>query len=102
MRARVLFSAALPLLVLAACTNPPPQPSGLRLTKVGFAQLPQWNPSDASLASFQHSCAVLMTKPDATPMGGAGYAGTVADWRAVCEGANNGDARNFFEKNFTP
>jgi membrane-bound lytic murein transglycosylase A len=42
-----------------------------------------------------------MTKADSTPMGGAGYAGTVGDWRAVCTNAK-GDARNFFEKNFTP
>ena len=34
-------------------------------------------------------------------MGGAGYAGTVGDWRAVCAAAS-GDARSFFEENFTP
>jgi len=34
-------------------------------------------------------------------MAGAGYAGTVGDWRQVCANAN-GDARNFFEQNFTP
>ena len=34
-------------------------------------------------------------------MGGAGYAGTVGDWRPACAAAQ-GDARAFFEKNFTP
>jgi membrane-bound lytic murein transglycosylase A len=33
-------------------------------------------------------------------MGGAGYGGTVADWRAACRAAQ-GDPRAFFEKNFT-
>jgi membrane-bound lytic murein transglycosylase A len=42
-----------------------------------------------------------MAKPDTTPMGGAGYAGTVGDWRAACADAR-GDARLFFEKDFTP
>jgi membrane-bound lytic murein transglycosylase A len=91
--------ASLSLIVLAACSTPPPQPSGLALTKVGFAQIPQWRASDAALQSFQRSCAVLMAKPDATPMGS--YAGTVGDWRGVCANAN-GEAQSFFERNFTP
>jgi membrane-bound lytic murein transglycosylase A len=89
------------LAAIAGCTGPAPQPPGLRLTKAGFAELPQWKDADATLASFQRSCTVLMAKPDSMPMGGAGYAGTVGDWRAVCASAK-GDARNFFEKNFTP
>ncbi|HEX4637767.1 MAG TPA: murein transglycosylase A [Rhizomicrobium sp.] len=91
------------LLVLAACTTAPPSPSGLRFTKAGFTQLPQWSAANdaAALLSFQRSCAVLMAKPDTTAMGGAGYAGTVGDWRQVCAAAN-GDARRFFETNFTP
>ena len=38
-------------------------------------------------------------------MSGAGYAGTVADWRTPCaaaQGNSQGEARSFFEKNFTP
>src|SRR5882762_8719457 len=99
MKGRIL--AAIFLAVITGCTNPTPQQPGLRLTRVGFAQLPQWTATDAALASFQRSCAVLMAKPDSTPMGGAGYAGTVGDWRAACVSAK-GEARNFFEKNFTP
>ena len=78
-------------------------PAGLQLAKVRFDQLPQWSGADsrAGFQAFQRSCAVLMAKPDAAPMGGAGYAGTVADWRPVCA-AGAGEARDFFERNFTP
>jgi membrane-bound lytic murein transglycosylase A len=97
--------AALAVLFLAAaCTTKPPsspQNQGLSLTKVGFSQIPQWSASAAALQSFQRSCAALTAKPDTTPMGGAGYAGTVGDWRQVCADAS-GEARNFFERNFTP
>jgi len=54
-----------------------------------------------ALLSFQRSCAVLMAKPGDTVLAGAGYAGTVADWRSVCEMAKSG-APDFFERNFTP
>jgi membrane-bound lytic murein transglycosylase A len=84
-----------------SCTAPPPQPTGLRLTRIGFASLPEWNATDAALTSFQRSCALLMPKSDDTPLSGAGYAGNVADWRGACANAK-GDARNFFESNFTP
>ncbi len=97
----------LALLALAACTSPPPpktQPaSSLHLSRASFSDLPDWSGSsaDAALAAFRRSCAVLMAKPDSGPMGGAGYAGTVADWRSACADAN-ADARAFFQKNFTP
>jgi membrane-bound lytic murein transglycosylase A len=102
MKARLLAIAL--LAVLAGCTSPPPQqPGGLRLSHANFANLPDWNgiAADAALASFQRSCAVLMARPDAAPMGGAGYAGTVGDWRGVCADAK-GDAKAFFERDFTP
>jgi len=100
------------LLAVAGCTTPPPQSqtqtqtpiqAGLHLSKVGFADLPQWSGVDQVRAqlSFQRSCAVLMTKPGETALAGAGYAGTVADWRPVCDAAKSG-SRDFFEKNFTP
>ncbi len=104
MRARLLAIAL--LAALAGCTSPPPPPAGLSLNRVRFADLPDWNGShaDAALASFQRSCAVLAGKADAAPMGGAGYAGTAGDWRAVCADAatGKGEARAFFEKHFTP
>ena len=96
----------LALLALAGCTSPPPpqtQPaSSLHLSRVRFSDLPDWSGSsaDAALAAFQRSCAVLAAKPDSAPMGGAGYAGTVADWRSACADAG-GDAKTFFQKDFT-
>jgi len=102
------FAAALPalFLLLAACTGQKPpvtQPPLLRLTRSDFSALPGWKniKLETALASFQRGCAILMQKPDATPMGGAGYAGTVGDWRPACSAAQ-GDTRAFFEKNFTP
>ncbi|HEX4026086.1 MAG TPA: MltA domain-containing protein [Rhizomicrobium sp.] len=91
--------------LLAACTTqkPPAVPPGLHLSRAGFDQLPGWREAGAgaALAAFQRGCAVVMQKPDAAPMGGAGYAGTVADWRGVCAKAQ-GDAKSFFAGNFTP
>jgi membrane-bound lytic murein transglycosylase A len=105
MRARLLAI----VLLAAGCTSPPPQqPVGLHLTRTSFTNLPDWNgiAADAALASFRRSCAVLMARPEAAPMGGAGYAGTVGDWRAVCayasSYANKGDAKAFFERDFAP
>ena len=59
----------------------PPQPDTVRLTRVAFADLPGFGESAAALAAFRKSCAVLAGKPDSAPML---YAGTAADWRAVC------------------
>src|ERR1700722_19631492 len=93
-------------LLLAACTTEKPSPAvpaGLHLSRLGFDALPGWQEAkaQAALAAFQRSCAVLTQKPDAAPMGGAGYAGTVGDWRGVCAHAQ-GDAKDFFAQNFTP
>jgi membrane-bound lytic murein transglycosylase A len=85
---------------LAGCATqgPPavPQPDTVRLTRAGFADLPGFAESDVARAAFRNSCAVLAGKADATPML---YAGTVADWRAVCAAP---DAPDFFQANFTP
>jgi membrane-bound lytic murein transglycosylase A len=101
-RLAVLASAFL----LVACTTekpPPAVPSGPHLSRVGFDQLPGWQDANgqAALAAFRRGCAVLMQKADAASMGGAGYAGTVGDWRSVCAQARS-DAKNFFAQNFTP
>jgi membrane-bound lytic murein transglycosylase A len=93
-------------LLLAACTiqKPPPAVStALHLSRTAFDRLPGWRDADlrVALAAFRRGCAVLLQKPDTAPMGGAGYAGTVGDWRGVCASAN-GDARTFFAQNFTP
>ena len=75
----------------------------LRLTQVAFSDLPGWKDKDQApaLASFARGCAVLAKKPPGGDMGGKGYGGKVSDWLAAC-GAASGDARDFFEKNFTP
>ena len=93
------------LLLLVGCASPPPTPPSqpavlLKLTRAGFAELPQWSPQqDAARTAFRKSCAVLTGKPDSTPMGGVGYAGTVGDWRGVCAAPQTPD---FFEANFVP
>jgi membrane-bound lytic murein transglycosylase A len=92
--------------LLASCatqTVKPPTSETLRLSRIGFGDLPAWREArpEAALSSFKRSCAVLAARPDTAPMTGAGYAGTVGDWREVCARAG-GDARMFFEQNFTP
>lgn len=88
--------------LLAGCATqaPPPavpqQPDSVRLTRVSFADLPGFVESEAALAAFRKSCAVLAGKPDSAAMA---YAGTAADWRAVCAAP---DTPDFFERNFTP
>ena len=101
---RFLVLALAGLLASCATQAPKPPPSeSLRLSRIGFDALPGWRDArpDAALSSFQRSCAVLAARPDTAPMSGAGYAGTAADWRDVCMRAG-GDAKIFFEQNFTP
>ena len=93
-------------LLLVSCIAPKPPPLALHLSRVDFDRIPGWKQADAraALGSFQRGCAILMQKPDAAPMGGAGYAGTVRDWRGPCASAQDdsrGDAKSFFSRNFT-
>lgn len=71
------------------------------LAQAQFSDLPGWRDAnlDPALAAFRRSCAVIAKKPPAEAM--ADYAGTAADWQKVC-GEEAGNARAFFEKNFTP
>jgi membrane-bound lytic murein transglycosylase A len=84
-------------------TRVPQNYAPLHLTRTEFKSLPGWPQSDvkAALASFARGCAVIAARPPPTPMGGKGYGGTVADWLPVCAMAS-GEARAFFEMNFTP
>jgi membrane-bound lytic murein transglycosylase A len=102
--------------VVAGCRTPPrtpapaptPTPAVLHLSAAPFAALPQWGASDMrpALAAFLRSCAALMDRANDSPLGGAGYAGTIGDWRGPCaEGARvpNGDpraAQTYFENTF--
>ena len=76
---------------------------------VSFSALADW--PDDSLGEAVHpllvSCSALLKKPADTPLGELAFAGTIADWRAPCEGAASmstgaDEARQFFETWFTP
>jgi membrane-bound lytic murein transglycosylase A len=105
------FCAALAMLFAVACAPPrPPAPAAgpLRLTQLQFPQVQGWTTTDPrpALAAFQRSCARLLQRDPAAAMGGAGYAGTAADWRPACERAaqaatnDAAAARAFFESEF--
>ena len=71
------------------------------LAAAQFSDLPGWNAADLkpALAAFRRSCTVFAGKPESEAIGG--YAGTAGDWQKICAQTND-DAREFFEKNFTP
>jgi membrane-bound lytic murein transglycosylase A len=80
-----------------------------QLVPARFSRLPGWKSSDnlAALAAFERSCAFIARKPGAERMGEHGYAGTAAEWQAVCasspaEEVTQGAARSFFESHFVP
>lgn len=81
----------------------PPAAESWSMARASFDALPGWNTvsADAALQSFRRSCAVLSKRAGDAPLSGVGYAGTAADWRTVCAGAD-GDAKSFFAANFTP
>ena len=77
-------------------TRPPP-----RLAAVSFGDLPGWQNTDLSQAqaAFRRSCEAIAQKPAGEAIND--YAGTAGDWQKVCARAS-GDAKTFFERNFTP
>lgn len=82
-----------------------PEPGRLRLTEANFDDIPGWSNAEfgPALIAFRRSCSAVMGKPDDAAMGS--YAGTVADWRAVCAAADSAppaEVRRFFERWFTP
>ncbi len=81
----------------------------LRVTPVTFADLPRWSASDPrdALQAWRRSCAILGQRPPGQPMGGAGYAGSLAQWLPACRATPPDSAppeavRGFFESWFTP
>lgn len=82
----------------------------LTLSAVSFADLPGWAASDSrgGLEAFRRSCGEIQDKAADTPLGGVGYAGTIADWDAPCrqaaalQSAGPESARAFFESAFVP
>jgi membrane-bound lytic murein transglycosylase A len=100
---RAAAATVLAAALAAGCTSTNQPAPTLRLARASFAALPKWQSVhlDAALAAFQRGCAMLARRDAHDPMGGAGYAGTIGDWRAPCE-ARDADARQFFETRFTP
>lgn len=106
----VLFAAV----AICGCMPPPKPPisaaAPVTLTRTSFSDLKGWNTSDPAnaLAAFLRSCGVLTQIAPGLPLGGAAYAGTVADWRDVCAQAmavarsDNSAARTFFAAAFVP
>jgi membrane-bound lytic murein transglycosylase A len=94
---------------------PPPKPAltaraAVTLTRTNVTDLKGWanhDPANA-MTAFRRSCGVLVHMAPGTPLGGAGYAGTVADWREACEQAaalSSSDPaalRAFFSAAFVP
>lgn len=83
---------------------------GLEFAAATFTDLPGWS-EDAvaeALPAFLESCSDFDHKPGQQSIGGDGYAGTAADWHAVCRAAaavpagDEAAARAFFEDHFTP
>jgi peptidoglycan lytic transglycosylase A len=90
--------------------QPPAVPLSLRLDSVQFGDLEAWTQGDprSALQAFLRSCAVLAAKSDDALLGGVNYAGTVGEWRQVCDAAaivsadSPETARGFFESEFVP
>ena len=104
--------AALALVAgLAACAVEEPAPApALQLDRVDFRSLPGWNEDQvsAALPALLRTCERFMKQDAAKPVGPEALAGTVADWKPVCEAAARvppGDdraAHAFFEGEFRP
>ena len=106
MPARRLAAAALAL-TLAACGDDEPSGGTVSWTPTGFSDLPGWTDDrhGEAAAALRKSCDVLTSRPDARSLGADGLAGTVADWRPICEALaalDADDARAFFERWFVP
>jgi membrane-bound lytic murein transglycosylase A len=98
-------------LLLAGCLAPAPKvlsqkESSLRLTAVGFADLPGWQQADVkpAFAAFLKSCEKKASAPQNADMGGMGYAGTADEWREACAMAAGWQDQEklFFEQVLTP
>jgi len=106
------FVVACVVVLLARCgtTRHAPTTATFELDTVAFSSLEGWGAADTrpALSAFLRSCAALMGQSFDAPMGGAGYAGKISDWRGVCAEAarvssgDAGPARAFFEQGFVP
>ena len=97
---------------LAGCVTPPKPPAapGFELRAIGFRELEGWRNADPApaLQAFRRSCTALLDRAADAPLGGAGYAGRVADWEPACRQAaatqpsTPDNVRAFFEAAFVP
>jgi membrane-bound lytic murein transglycosylase A len=118
-RSRARIPVALLLLAMVAIggiwlwyfvrSPPPSAQTGPALTSVRFDDLPGWQTTDTrgALAAFRHSCPVLSRLSPTQTLGSRGYAGTAADWIAVCAvlppaGSDAAATRDYFESRFAP
>jgi membrane-bound lytic murein transglycosylase A len=100
------------VVMFAGCAARPPVPPApevpeAQLRAVRFADLQGWDSDDhaAALGAFRTSCAALAKRASDAALGRAMWAGTVADWRPVCDAADRTEpaaARAFFEEWFVP
>ena len=96
------------VLLLSSCVtaNAGKKTEPFFLKSTEFSALPGWAGDDtaAALAPLQKSCAVVLKGNAAASFGPAPFAGTYADWQAVCRKLppDGAGARQFFEDNFTP
>ncbi len=88
----------------------PPPPDRLVLEAVTFSTLSGWTEGrqGEALVAFKRSCARLLGLPEERSLGAGGRAGSVADWRELCEAAavlpvdDDAAARGFFQAWFAP
>ncbi len=115
----MIFSPRIPALLclllcctaISACAGKEEKPvDKLDLAPVTFDALPGWRESatfSGALAAFRRSCGKFSELPETAPVRtDSGIdAGTMRDWRAVCDDAENvqaGEEREFFERDFAP
>jgi len=100
----------LPLLLLAACETPTGDLNRAILTQSRFGDLPDWK-NDKQAEAYQvfvESCRVNDRRPAAYTTKTSLPIGERAAWRRVCQlsyrfpNPTDGEARQFFESNFTP
>ncbi len=96
-------------LLLAGCQDSPELPPQ-RYTVVEFADLPGWDETEdgadnGALQAIYRSCASFSRQPRSRVLGADGIAGTIGDWRAVCDDAlevSHANLRTWFETRFLP
>lgn len=98
------------VLVISSCTAVPPEDKEklpLVLEPASFGALPGWERDDHGevLAAFARSCERILKRAPDQSFGPDNIGGTYGDWHPACRDLPNvqpGQAREFFERWFTP